>query len=57
MEKIIGMVLYKFLDNEAWYYFDDECQKFKLTEKATKEAKESYKEYLKKYLIENDKTL
>ena len=31
-----------FLENEDWYYFDEEDWCFKLTDKATKEAIESY---------------
>ncbi len=31
-----------FFTNKEWYYYDDEEVKFKLTEKATKKAKESY---------------
>lgn len=39
------MIIYKFLDNEEWYYYDEKKEKFILTDKATNEAKESYKEY------------
>ena len=34
-----------FLSNKEWYYFDEEEFCYKLTDKATKEAKKSYKEY------------
>jgi hypothetical protein len=40
-----------FMTNEEWYYFDWNEMIYKLTDKATQEAKESYEEYyfLKKY--------
>lgn len=34
-----------FLSNPAWYYYDEEDLKYKLTEEATPEAKESYKDF------------
>ena len=34
-----------FLSNKDWYYFDEEEFCYKLTNKATKEAIESYKEF------------
>ena len=34
-----------FLQNPEWYYFDEDEWKYKLTEKATEEAKKSYKEF------------
>ena len=34
-----------FMQNENWYYYDEKEEIFKLTDKATKEAIESYKEY------------
>ena len=34
-----------FLINKDWYYYDDEEFYYKLTDKATKEAIESYKEF------------
>lgn len=40
------MVIYKFLDNPEWYYFDEKEEIYKLTDKATDEAKESYKDYM-----------
>lgn len=40
------MVIYKFLDNPEWYYFDEKEEIYKLTDKATNEAKESYKGYM-----------
>lgn len=36
-----------FMKNKDWYYFDLKEFKYKLTEKATKEAIESYKEFYK----------
>ncbi|MGL5125623.1 MAG: hypothetical protein ACRC6U_06500 [Fusobacteriaceae bacterium] len=34
-----------FLTNEEWFIHDEEQWKYILTDKATKEAKESYKEF------------
>ena len=34
-----------FLSNKKWYYYDEEEFCYKLTDKATKEAIESYKEF------------
>ena len=34
-----------FMTNKEWYYYDEEEEKYKLTDKAPKEAIESYKEY------------
>lgn len=34
-----------FMTNEEWYYFDEEEFKYKLTDKATEEARKSYEEY------------
>ena len=34
-----------FMENKEWYYFDEEEFIYKLTEKAPKEAKESYEEF------------
>lgn len=34
-----------FLTNKEWYYFDEEEFMYKLTDKATPEAKESYEEF------------
>lgn len=34
-----------FMENKEWYYFDEDEFKYKLTEKAPKKARESYKEY------------
>jgi hypothetical protein len=36
-----------FMKNEDWYYFDEVEFKYKLTDKATKEAIKSYEEYYK----------
>ena len=49
------MIFYKFLDKEEWYYFDNKSQIYKLTDKATKEAKESYKEYIRR--LKNEKRM
>lgn len=34
-----------FMTNEDWFYFDNGDKKYKLTDKATQKAKESYKEF------------
>lgn len=34
-----------FMTNEEWYYYDEEEMMYRLTEKATPEAKESYAEF------------
>lgn len=34
-----------FLTNKEWYYFDEEEFMYKLTDKATPEAKKSYEEF------------
>lgn len=34
-----------FMTNKEWYYYDEKEEKYKLTDKAPKEAIESYKEY------------
>lgn len=34
-----------FLNNEEWYYYDYDELKYKLTDKATKEAIKSYNEF------------
>lgn len=34
-----------FMKNKEWYYFDEDECKLKLTDKATKEAIESYNEF------------
>lgn len=36
-----------FMKNEAWYFFDRKKKKYVLTEKATDEAKESYRDFYK----------
>ena len=36
-----------FMTNKEWFYFDYKNRKFMLTNKAPKEAKESYKEFYK----------
>lgn len=42
-----------FMNDEKWYYFDYEKRVFMLTEKAPKEATESYKQF---YKVENEVT-
>jgi hypothetical protein len=34
-----------FMTNKDWYYFDEKDFCYKLTEKATEKAKQSYKEF------------
>ena len=34
-----------FMENESWYYFDEEEFCYKLTSEAPQKAQESYKEY------------
>ena len=36
-----------FIENEEWYYFDEEEEIYKLTDKAPQEAIDSYNEYCK----------
>lgn len=36
-----------FLTNEEWYYYDEKEGCYKLTDKATAEAKKSYEEFYK----------
>ena len=36
-----------FMTNKDWYYFDEKEFKYKLTDKATQEAKTSYDEFYK----------
>lgn len=36
-----------FFSNKEWYYWDEKEWKYKLTDKATKEAKESYDKFYK----------
>ena len=38
-----------FMENKEWYTYDDESEKFVLTENAPVEVVESYKQYLKDY--------
>lgn len=42
-----------FMNNKEWFYFDEEEWKYKLTDKATEKAIESYNEFYK--LLENSK--
>lgn len=43
------MILKKpyFMKNKEWYYYDEKEYKYKLTDKATEEAIESYNEFYK----------
>ena len=34
-----------FMENEEWFYFDSSEKIYKLTDKAPKKARESYKEF------------
>jgi hypothetical protein len=43
-----------FMKNKDWYYFDKEEWRYKLTDKATKEAIESYNKFYNNYLDEDD---
>lgn len=43
-----------FLSNPAWYYYDEEELKYKLTEEATPKAKESYEEFYKDNIIDGE---
>lgn len=38
-----------FMKNEKWYKFDYEKRKYKLTDKAPKEATDSYNEFYKQF--------
>lgn len=40
-----------FMENDDWFYYDEESEIFKLTDKAPEKAIESYKEF---YESEND---
>lgn len=44
-DKILEMPY--FLNNKEWYYYDEKEEKYKLTDKAPKEAVESYKQFYK----------
>ena len=37
-----------FMNNKEWYYYDEKEEIYKLTDKATDKAKESYYEYYRK---------
>ena len=43
-----------FMSNEEWYYFDEKECKYKLTDKATDEAKKSYNEFYREYDDDDD---
>lgn len=38
-----------FMKNKEWYYYDEKEGKLFLTDKAPKEARESYEEYYKQF--------
>lgn len=50
--KLITLEKPLFLTNEDWFYFDEDEMMYKLTDKATEEAKESYEAYYK--MLEDD---
>lgn len=41
-----------FMNNKSWYFYDEESEMFKLTDKATKEAIESYNKFYE--LLDNE---
>lgn len=41
-----------FMENKEWYYYDEEEEIFKLTDKATEKAKQSYYEFYNENDIE-----
>ena len=43
-----------FMENEEWYYFDEKDFKYKLTDKATKKAIESYNEWYRDKTYEDE---
>ena len=43
-----------FMENEEWYYFDEKDFKYKLTDKATNKAIESYNEWYKDKTYEDE---
>lgn len=43
-----------FLENEEWYFFDEKEFKYKLTNKATKKAIESYNNFYKEEHYEDE---
>ena len=43
-----------FMENEEWWFYDWEEMKYKLTEKAPKEAIESYEEFYKEIKMDED---
>lgn len=43
-----------FMENEAWYYFDYDKRRYELTDKAPKEAIESYEKFYKQLEIYNN---
>ena len=34
-----------FMNNKSWYFYNEETERFELTDKATKEAIKSYEEF------------
>lgn len=45
-----------FFTNQEWWYYDWDEMIYKLTDKATKEAKESYEEFYKEVKEDENKT-
>lgn len=43
-----------FLENKEWYYYDEEEGIYKLTEKAPKEARESYRKFYEELVNEQE---
>lgn len=44
-----------FLNNKDWFYFDEKEWKYKLTNKATNEAKDSYKRFYGEFKKESER--
>ena len=43
----MAVIIYKFMENTEWYFFDEKEKIYKLTDKAPEEAKTSYEGYIK----------
>lgn len=54
-ERIMTQERPYFLNNKDWFYFDEKEWKYKLTDKATNEAKESYKRFYDEFKKENER--
>jgi hypothetical protein len=51
-ERMVKMTIFEkpyFMKNEDWFFFDEEECMYRLTEKATEKAKQSYEEYYKQF--------